>query len=160
VRARPVDRVLLPLARGVVAGAAGTAAMTLSQAIEQRASGRSGSTTPADGVATATGIAPADETAQNRLNVVAHWAYGTAWGLARSALDLGGTRGPAATVLHLFAVLGTEQALTPALGLGRPTPAYGATATATDLGHHVVYAAAAGTVYDALSGDPAAGWIR
>ncbi|WP_433802176.1 hypothetical protein [Actinomycetospora sp. CA-084318] len=158
MRARPVDRVLLPLARGVVAGAAGTAAMTLSQAVEQRASGRSGSTTPADGVATATGITPADETAQNRLNVVAHWAYGTAWGLTRSALDLAGSRGPAATVLHLLGVVGAEQALTPALGLGRPTPAYGATATLTDLGHHVVYATTAGTVYDVLAGDPLAGW--
>ncbi|MCD2186910.1 hypothetical protein [Actinomycetospora soli] len=155
---RPVDRVLLPLARGVVAGAVGTAAMTLSQAIEQRASGRPGSTTPVDGVATVTGITPADQAAQNRLNVAAHWAYGTAWGLARSALDLAGARGPAATALHLLGVVGTEQALTPALGLGRPTPAYGATATLTDLGHHVVYAAAAGTAYDALAGDPAAGW--
>jgi hypothetical protein len=33
-------------------------------------------------------------------------------------------------------------------------------ATLTDLGHHVVYAATAGTVYDALSGERAAGWTR
>ncbi|NMO90929.1 hypothetical protein [Actinomycetospora sp. TBRC 11914] len=156
----PTDRPLLSGARGVLAGLAGTAAMTLSQTVEQRLSGRSGSTTPADGVATATGIAPKDEAARNRLNVVAHWAYGTGWGLARTLLDLAGERGPLATAAHLAAVLGAEQALTPALGLGKPTPAYGATATLTDLGHHLVYAVAAGTVYDALSGDRAAGWTR
>ena len=153
-----LDRALLSVARGVLAGLAGTAAMTLSQAIEQRLSGRTGSTTPADGVAAATGITPKDETARNRLNVVAHWGYGTGWGVARSLLDLAGERGPLATGIHLVALLGSEQVLTPAFGLGSPTPAYGATATVTDLGHHAVYAAAAGTVFDALSGDRAAGW--
>jgi hypothetical protein len=153
-----LDRPLLAASRGLLAGLAGTAAMTLSQAIEQRLSGRSGSTTPAEGVARATGIAPGTDTARNRLNVVAHWAYGTGWGLARTLLDLAGARGPLATATHLAAVLGAEQVLTPTLGLGKPTPAYGVTATLTDLAHHVVYAAAVGTVFDALSGDPAAGW--
>lgn len=154
------DRILLAAGRGVVAGFAGTAAMTLSQTVEQQLSGRPGSTTPADGVATVTGIVPRDEDAQNRLNVLAHWGYGTAWGLARAALDLIGVRGPLATLAHLGVVLGSEQVLTPALGLGKPTPAYGASATLTDLGHHVVYAAVAGTTYDALSGDHAGGWRR
>ena len=157
-RTGPLDRTLLAVGRGVVAGLAGTAAMTLSQAVEQRLSGRSSSTTPAQGVATVSGIVPRDESAESRLNVVAHWTYGTGWGLARAALDLVGRRGPLASAAHLAAVYGAEQLLTPGLGLGKPTPAYGASATATDLGHHVVYAAAAGTVYDALAGDRAAGW--
>lgn len=88
------------------------------------------------------------------MNTAAHWAYGSSWGLARGALDLLGLGGPTASLTHAIAVLGSEQVLTPALGLGQPTPTYGASAVATDTLHHVVYAGVAGAVYDALAHDP------
>jgi hypothetical protein len=50
----------------------------------------------------------------------------------------------------LAAVLGTEQALPPALGIAAPTPYYGAKAVATDTLHHLVYAGVSGLAYDHL----------
>ena len=148
------DRICLAIGRGLLAGLAGTAAMTLSQTIEQKINDRSASTTPADGVSAATGITPADDDAKQRMNTAAHWAYGSGWGLARGALDVLGLRGPTASLAHATAVLGSEQVLTPALGLGRPTPAYGASAVAVDALHHLIYGGVAGAVYDALAHHP------
>lgn len=64
---------------------------------------------------------------------------------------MAGLGGPEASVIHGVVVLGAEQALLPALGTGRPTPAYGATATATDVFHHAVYAGVTGLTYDFLA---------
>jgi hypothetical protein len=71
-------------------------------------------------------------------------------GVFRGALDIAGLRGPLATLLHLVAVLGAEQAVLPALGVAKPTPAYGLKAMGTDTLHHVVYAGASGLAYDYL----------
>jgi hypothetical protein len=150
--ARPADRISLVIGRGLLAGLAGTAAMTVSSTVEMKINDRGSSTTPAQAVAEVTGVRPADDTAQQRLNTLAHWGYGTAWGLARGALDLAGQRGPLASLLHLAAVLGGEQVMMPALGLGAPTPKYGASAAATDAWHHLVYAGVTGLAYDALAG--------
>jgi hypothetical protein len=56
----------------------------------------------------------------------------------------------AASLVHLVAVLGAEQALLPALGVATPTPSYGFKATATDMLHPAVYAGASGLAYDYL----------
>ncbi|MEJ2890910.1 hypothetical protein [Actinomycetospora aeridis] len=149
--ARLLDRVSLAVGRGLLSGLAGTAAMTVSSTVEMKINDRGASSTPAQAVAEVTGVRPADDTAQQKLNTLAHWGYGTAWGLGRGALDLAGQRGPLASLLHLVAVLGSEQVIMPALGLGSPTPRYGASAAATDAWHHLVYAAATGVAYDALA---------
>lgn len=145
------DRVSLAIGRGLLAGLIGTAAMTVSSTVEMRVNQRGASTTPAQAVSEVTGVSPADETSQQKLNTLAHWGYGTAWGLGRGALDLVGVRGPLASLAHLVAVLGSEQVIMPGLGLGSPTPAYGASAAATDAWHHAVYAGATGLAYDLLA---------
>lgn len=146
------DRVSAALGRGLLAGLAGTAAMTVSSTIEAKASGRGASTTPADAVGVVAGVEPKDDSGEQRLNTLAHWGYGTGWGVARGALDLLGLRGPLASAAHFVAVLGGEQILLPALGVAKPTPSYGAAAFATDTLHHAVYAAGTGLAYDALRG--------
>jgi hypothetical protein len=70
--------------------------------------------------------------------------------MARGGLDLAGLRGVGAILAHLAAVLGSEQALLPGLGVGSPTPSYGAKAMGTDALHHTVYAVATSAAYDAL----------
>ncbi|WP_433782821.1 hypothetical protein ACQPX6_23295 [Actinomycetospora sp. CA-101289] len=90
---RPADRVSLAVGRGLLAGLVGTAAMTVSSTLEMKIDDRGSSTTPAQAVAEVTGVRPADDTAQQRLNTLAHRGYDTAWGLARGALDLAGRRG-------------------------------------------------------------------
>lgn len=139
------------LGRGLVAGLAGTAAMTVSSTVEAKLSGRGASSTPADALETVTKVQPVDDSGEARLNTLGHWGYGTSWGTARGLLDEVGLRGPLASVAHFAAVLGAEQVLLPALGVAKPTPAYGATAAATDALHHAMYAGTVGLVYDWLA---------
>lgn len=138
------------LGRGLVAGLVGTAAMTVSSTAEAKLSGRGASTTPAQAAGKVAGVTPRDEAGEQRFNTLAHWGYGTAWGVFRGVLDIAGLRGPLATLMHLVAVLGAEQAVLPALGVAKPTPVYGLKAMGTDTLHHVVYAGASGLAYDYL----------
>lgn len=143
-------RAATAIGRGLLAGVAGTAVMTVSSTVEAKATGRGASTTPAQALGKVAGVQPRDEAGEQRLNTIAHWGYGTAWGLGRAALDLAGLRGPWATAAHFGAVLLAEQAMMPALGVGSPTPSYGMKAMATDAFHHAVYATATGAAYDYL----------
>lgn len=127
--------------RGILAGAVGTAAMTLSSSIEAKLSGRGSSSTPAEAVSEATGVEVTDESVP-RVNTLAHWGYGVGWGALRGLLGLLPASEPLPTIGHFGAVWGAEQVLLPTLGVGKPTWRYGATATATDVLHHAVYAGA------------------
>lgn len=143
-------RLIGALGRGLVAGLVGTAAMTVSSTAEAKLTGRAASTTPAQAAGKVAGVVPRDEAGEQRFSTLAHWGYGTAWGVFRGALDAAGLRGPVATLLHLLAVLGAEQAMLPALGVAKATPAYGWKAMGTDTLHHAVYAGAGGFAYDYL----------
>jgi hypothetical protein len=125
----------------MLAGVAGTAAMTLSSTLEAKLSGRDSSSTPAEAVSEATGVEVTDES-EPRVNTLAHWGYGVGWGAVRGLLGLLPASEPLPTIGHFGLVWGAEQALLPALGVAKPTWRYGATATATDLMHHAVYAGA------------------
>lgn len=66
--------------KGLFAGLAGTAVMTVSSTLEANLSGRGPSSTPADAISAALRVRPEGETGEQRLSTVAHWGYGTAWG--------------------------------------------------------------------------------
>lgn len=136
--------------KGLFAGLAGTAAMTVSSTLEARLSGRGPSTTPAKAVETALDVAPSSEADEQRLNTLAHWGYGTAWGAARGVIGAAGLNGPAAGLVHFAAVWGAQQVVLPALDVAAPTWQYGGEATATDVLHHAVYAAATSVAYSWL----------
>ena len=68
----------------------------------------------------------------------------------RGLLDSAGLSGTTATAAHLGLVWGAEQVVLPALDVSAPVFKYGGKATATDLLHHVVYAAATGLAYSYL----------
>lgn len=137
--------------KGLVAGAAGTAAMTLSNIVEMKCfTGRSGSTVPAQAVEEVTGVEPADQSSETRLNELSHWGYGTAQGAVRGLIGAAGLRGMTGTLAHYAVVWGGQQALMPALGIGAPTWRYGRTAIAIDLAHHGVYVVATSLVYEWL----------
>lgn len=59
--------------RGLVAGLAGTAAMTLSSMVEMKLRGRSASKTPAQAICKTLGLETVDDRAQERLNL---WSTG------------------------------------------------------------------------------------
>lgn len=133
--------------KGLFAGAAGTAAMTVSSTLEMKISGRGASETPARAAEEVLGVQPEDEGTEARFSNLVHWGYGTGWGGVRGLLDSARLSGPAATVAHLALVWGSEQVVLPALNVSAPVFKYGGKATATDLLHHTVYAAATGLAY-------------
>ncbi len=139
------------IGRGLLAGLAGTAAMTVSSALEMRLRDRSASTAPADATAKVLGIDGfVDDAAKNRFSNLVHWGYGTGWGVVHGLLDLAGLPPAKATAAHLAAVWGNEAAMLPTLGVAPPFWTWGATEVAIDVWHHVVYATATGIAYEAL----------
>ena len=126
--------------KGVFAGVAGTAAMTVSSTLEMKLRGRAASSTPALAAAKVLGVEPVDEKSEARFSNIVHWGYGSAWGGARGLLSAAGLSGPAATSAHLGAVWGSEQAMLPALGVTPPLTEWGAKEVAIDALHHLVYA--------------------
>lgn len=135
---------------GVVAGLAGTAAMTASTMIEMRLRGRPPSPMPARAASKVLGVKPEGEKQEKRLNNLTHWAYGTGWGAVRGLFGCLGLPAPAASAAHLATVWGAEQVVFPALSLGPPIPKWGAKETAIDLLHHMVYESATSATYEVL----------
>jgi hypothetical protein len=125
--------------KGLFAGAAGTAAMTVSSTLEMKLSGRPASQTPAQAAEAVLDVEPKDEESEAKFSNLVHWGYGTGWGGVRGLLASAGLPGPVATAAHL--------GLLPALDVSAPVFKYGGKATATDLLHHTVYAAATGLAY-------------
>jgi hypothetical protein len=101
--------------KGLFAGVAGTAVMTVSSTLEMKLSGRGASRTPAEATKKVLKVEPEDEGAEARFSNLVHWGYGTAWGAARGLLASAGLSGPVATVAHLGLVWGAEQVVLPTL---------------------------------------------
>jgi len=134
---------------GLVAGAVGTIVMTLGQRLEMAASGRKPSPAPSKAVEKVTGI-ELDEEAEARASTPIHFAYGTALGAAYAALD--GVGEPLRSLGFFAGAYGGGQLLLTELGLAKPPYRQEPVELATEVGHHLVYAAATGLAYSALSG--------
>jgi len=93
--------------KGLLAGAAGTVAMTVSSTIEAKLRGRGSSSAPADAAGKVLGVQPRDEAGAARFGTVVHWAYGTSWGAVRGLLHAIGLDGTTATGAHFAAVWGS-----------------------------------------------------
>jgi hypothetical protein len=140
------------IAKGLLAGAVGTAALTVSSTIEQKLRGREPSTAPADAAAKVLGIKEfPDDRAKSAFGTAVHWTYGTTWGAMRGLLRSLGLSPVAASVVHFAAVWGSEQVMLPALGVSPPVTEWGAEEVAIDAFHHVVYVSATGAAYEALN---------
>ena len=139
------------MVRGMVAGAVGTAAMTLSQRVEMSLSGRAPSTVPGQvGAHLLPGADPADPSDVTRLGGPVHWGHGIAMGALRGVLDGAGLEGPAASAAHFALVWGGDAALYRTLGIADVPWRWSADELGADLLHKGVYAAVTGAVYDAL----------
>jgi hypothetical protein len=140
------------IGKGLVAGFAGTAAMTVSSTIEARLRKRQPSTAPARAAVKALGIAAfEDAIAQARFNDLSHWGYGTGWGVVRGLLDAAGVQPGKATAAHGAAVWGSAQVTLPALDIAPPAIFWAKEEIAIDVFHHTVYAIATGLAYELLS---------
>ncbi|RYE29437.1 MAG: hypothetical protein EOP42_14405 [Sphingobacteriaceae bacterium] len=136
---------------GVMAGIAGTAAITISQMIEMKADGREPSTAPVDAVSKVLDMEPTDEEKKAKVSQQIHWAYGTSWGVARGLISLTGLKGWKATLIHFAAIWGTEMVMLPSLDLAPPATEEDAKTISIDGLHHAVYAVAAGLAFDAIA---------
>ncbi len=135
------------IGKGLVAGAVGTAAMTLSSTLEMKARHREASSAPADAASKVLGVHPEGDKAKARFSTGVHWAYGTSWGAVRGLLSAVGLPGPAATIAHFGLVWGSETQMLPKLDVAPPITEWGSTEVAIDVGHHAVYALATGLAY-------------
>jgi len=142
---------LTPLVRGMVAGAVGTLAMTLTERLEMSITGRPASRVPGlVGASLLPGSDPRSDTDVRRLNTPLHWAHGIAMGPLRAALDAVGIDGPTASAIHFALLWGGDLALYHALGIADVPWRWEPEALATDVLHKGVYAAVTGAVHDAL----------
>lgn len=140
------------MGRGLAAGLAGTAAMTVSSTLEARLRDRGDSDTPAQAVETVVGADGfVSEDAKMRTNQLAHWGYGTGLGAIRGVLDIVGLGRNAADVAFHAAVWGAEQTMLPALDLAPPASSWGGKEIASDLTHHTVYSLTTNLAYRVLT---------
>jgi hypothetical protein len=141
------------IGKGIVAGLAGTAAMTVSSTIEAKLRGRAFSDAPARATAKVLGIKEfEDDIARARFNDLSHWGYGTSWGVVRGLFDAIGLSPKAATAAHGAAVYGAAQVTLPALDVAPPLVFWSKEEIAVDAFHHAVYAAATGMAYELIAG--------
>ena len=138
------------LGKGLIAGLAGTAAITASQMIEMKLSGRKPSTTPADAASKVLDVKAINKTKKEKFAQEVHWTYGTTWGIARSIISLAGLNGFPATLAHFTAIYSTALTIQPALDVAPPVTKWKPKTIATGVVHHLVYAVVAGLVYDAI----------
>lgn len=138
------------MGKGIIAGLAGTVAITAAQMLAMKISGGQPSKTPAKAVNKVLHVKATDEEHRDEFVQKVHWTYGTLWGLARSVQELLGWKGWPATALHFAAIWGTELTLLPSIHLAPPVKDWGAGEIAKDAGFHLVYAVTAGLVYDAI----------
>jgi hypothetical protein len=152
MRATTVTALADTIGRGLAAGFAGTAAMTVSSTLEMKLRGRAASTAPADATAKVLGIERfRDDAAKARFSNLVHWGYGSAWGVVHGLLRLAGLPPAKATAAHLAAVWGNEAVMLPVLDVAPPFWTWGVEEVAIDVWHHVVYATATAVAYEQLS---------
>jgi hypothetical protein len=162
------------LGKGLVAGFAGTIAITISQMIEMQITQRSNSNAPVTVGGKALGVEPRGKAAQakeqaasdgdeasdsvqqkveaneQKFAQIMHFSYGTGWGVFRGALDLAGVHGPLADLFQFSAIWGTAQVMLPAAAGTPPITEWSPKQIAIDVMHHAVYACAVGLTYDAM----------
>jgi len=150
-----VQKIADGVGKGLLAGFAGTAAMTVSSTLEARMRRRPASSAPARATAKVLGIKEFDgDLAQARFNDLSHWGYGTAWGVVRGLLAAAGLSPRAATAAHGAAIYGSAQVTLPALEIAPPVVFWPKQEIAIDAFHHAVYAAATGLAYALIDGSP------
>ena len=139
------------IGRGLLAGAIGTAALTLAEKAEMRLTGREASTVPGQVGAKLARRDPEESASLvARLNPIVHWSHGIGLGVVRALVDAAGLRPATATFVFYPIVWGGDAALYQALGIADVPWRCSGDELGADLLHKGVYAAVTGAVYDAL----------
>ena len=139
---------------GLAAGAAGVAAMTLSEKLEQVATGRPNSYVPAHTLERLTRRPRRPDDERLWMNWAMHWGQGIVLGAVRGMLAARGFRGPVGSFLFMNLRLANDQTLENATGVGAPPWTWPVDEQALDLLHKGVYAFVTGAVADILVSGP------
>jgi hemerythrin superfamily protein len=159
-RAGGARRVLRSAGVGAVAGLTGVAAMTASEKVEQRYTGRRNSYVPNQTLRRLVG-APSHQwrrwhtPADVATNHAMHWGQGAAVGAVRGVMTATGQRGLRASLLFTGIRLAADQTLENATGVGSPPWTWPTGELVADVWHKYVYARVTGWVCDALVRPPA-----
>jgi hypothetical protein len=145
-----IGRLACAVGQGLLAGAAGTAAMTLSSSLEAKLRDRGASSAPSEAAGKVLGVQPRDPERQARFSTAVHWSYGTAWGAVRGLIAVVGLSGARATAAHFAAVWGSSLVMLPTLDVAPPPWEQGAAELGVDAFHHLVYAGATSLAWSAL----------
>jgi len=138
---------------GLIAGLAGTIAMTLCQIAEMKVTGRKPSNTPANAVREVFDVEPVTESKSEEVSNEVHFTYGTSLGMIRGLIGLAGLKGMIANTIHFIIIWGGKIFMLPSLRVAAPITHEDAKSITTDIVHHVVYVTTAGCVYDAIMGN-------
>ena len=138
------------VALGLLAGAAGVAAMTLAEKLEQAVTGRPNSYVPAHTLERLLGLPHRPDHERLGLNWAMHWGQGILLGAARAFMAARGVRGPFGSFLLLNLRLLNDQSLENATGVGAPPWTWPRGEQVIDLLHKAVYAFATGAAADRL----------
>ncbi|WP_211259360.1 hypothetical protein [Belnapia moabensis] len=138
------------LAAGLLAGAAGVAAMTLGEKLEQAVTGRPNSFVPGHTLERLLGRPARPDRERQGLNWAMHWGQGILLGMVRAVMARGGVGGPFGSFLFLNLRLLNDQSLENATGIGAPPWTWPRDEQVVDLLHKAVYAFATGAVADRL----------
>lgn len=140
---------LSTIARGMAAGLAGAAVMTAAEKVEQAFTGRPNSYVPARTLAHLLGLPRPDQDRPGR-NRLMHYGTGAAVGVLRGAMARANVRGPAASFMHTWIRLATDQTLENATGVGAPPVTWPRSEVVIDVAHKAIYSFATGVFADAL----------
>ncbi len=119
-------------------------AASLRQVLDQSAS------SAADLASNALGFTPKDSAHAKRLGNMAHWAYGTTWGLALPLLRAAGLGSLSSTAAVCTGQLTVEMLAMPSLKLLPPPTKWGVKGIVSTVYQHAIYAIATVKAYDWL----------
>lgn len=145
------------IAKGLVAGLAGVAAMTAGEKLEQALTGRPNSFVPAHTLERLLRLPEKPDEQRRGLNVAMHWGQGVLLGVVRAVLAARGLRGGKGSLLFTGARLSFDQTLENATGVGAPPWTWPRDELVIDVGHKLVYGFVTGAVADTLIEAPAEG---
>lgn len=141
------------IVRGLLAGVAGVAAMTLAEKLEQALTKRPNSYVPAHTLERLLGLPAKPDSERLWLNLGMHWGQGIALGPVRAFMAEKGIRGPIASFIFLNLRLLNDQTLENATGVGAPPWTWPLDEQVVDLVNKAIYAYVTGAIADTLAAD-------
>jgi hypothetical protein len=145
---------LATFGKGVIAGAAGVAAMTLCEKLEQMFTRRPNSYVPGHTLERLLRLPSKPDSERLALNWTMHWGQGILLGPVRAVMAERGLRGPVGSFLFMHMRLLNDQTLENLTGVGAPPWTWPIDEQIIDLAHKATYAIATGILADILISGP------